>query len=105
MRARIGPRRLPLPGILAPGLLAALLLQGCGLGNDGRVCGTEIADPDETIAGCLIDNKGGPAVGVRVRLSRENPQPSVQTPANAAQPSGEAGSALVGGTETDRRGR
>lgn len=105
MRARIGPRRLPLPCILASGLLAALLLQGCGLGNDGRVCGTEIADPDETIAGCLIDNKGGPAVGVRVRLSRENPQPSVQTPANAAQPSGEAGSALVGGTETDRRGR
>src|SRR5205807_2677393 len=41
-----------------------------GHGSDpgARCSGTEVGDPNEVLAGCLVDDQGQPAVGALVRI-------------------------------------
>ena len=44
---------------------ALAVFSACGVGP-GALCGTEHQDPDEVVVGCVDQENGGPAVGVRV---------------------------------------
>jgi hypothetical protein len=60
----------PLAGLFLS--VAAAFLVSCvpvnpGGGSGGGTCGSQITDPDEVLAGCLIDKDGGPAIGARVQ--------------------------------------
>lgn len=88
-------------GIAVPALLLQLLILGCGSTGSDRVCGTEVADPDEVLAGCLVDVNGEPAVGIVVLATR-----TVEQAAKAGYstvPS--AGDVVPDSAETDRQGR
>lgn len=89
-------------GIAVPALLVQLLILGCGTtGPDGLCKGTEVADPDEVLAGCLVDEKGEPAVGIVVLATRTVEQAAKTGATNRRAQAADTSYSV----ETDRRGR